>query len=482
MRIITKSGSTIPAEGVQLIFVPGTGVRFIREAGVESMEVGAGTLETMDRRGFMQLIRKTVRNVRDQKITTLVLSLSDLPFPKLKDLPPEERVFLAASNALIGGFEFIHYKTTKKERGKELDQLVLLGVSGEDVEMALTAALHLGAEVNASRVLSNTPGGDMTPTVLAKAAISAAKGTPIKVTVLGKKELQQQKMGAVLGVARGSREEPKFIVMEYWGAGKPQGKQGEKPHARRTADQNNPIVLIGKGVTFDTGGLNLKPSDGILEMHMDMSGGAVVIHTLTLAAKLKLKKDIIGLIPAVENMPSGESYRPGDILHSASGKTIEVLNTDAEGRLILADAITYAKRYQPRLVVDVATLTGAAMVALGQHACAVLTPNKKLEDALREAGDRSGDRVWPLPLWNEYEQYVRGNFADVANIPGVGSSRYGGVIHGGMFLYQFAKDLGDVPWAHIDMAPRMTPAPNEPLAKGATGEPLRLLFELIQVY
>jgi leucyl aminopeptidase len=217
----------------------------------------------------------------------------------------------------------------------------------------------------------------------------------------------------------------------------------------------------------------------MLEMHMDMSGGAVVIHTIVLAAKLELKKHIIALIPAVENMPSGASYRPGDILKSLSGKTIEVLNTDAEGRVILADALTYAERFKPRLVVDVATLTGASLIALGQYASAILTPSEELEMLFRKLGEESGDYVWPLPLWEEYENAIKGNTGDVANIPANGNTRYGGVINGAMFLYQFAKNY---PWVHVDMAPRMTPAKGDCLARGSTGAPMQLLIKLLEEY
>jgi leucyl aminopeptidase len=237
-----------------------------------------------------------------------------------------------------------------------------------------------------------------------------------------------------------------------------------------------PIVLVGKGVTFDTGGLNLKPSEAIYEMHMDMSGGAAVIHTIALAARLKLKRNVVGLVPAVENMPSGSSYRPGDVLRSMSGKTIEILNTDAEGRVILADALHYAKRYKPALVVDVATLTGAAMVALGNKASAIFTKDHELEEQIRSWGEESGDYVWPLPLWEEYEADIKGTFGDWAN---VGKGKLAGAIAGAIFLYQWAKDY---PWVHIDMAPRMTPAEGEHLAKGATGAPVRLLFRILEAF
>ncbi|MEK7162365.1 MAG: M17 family metallopeptidase, partial [Patescibacteria group bacterium] len=263
-----------------------------------------------------------------------------------------------------------------------------------------------------------------------------------------------------LGVSRGSDEPPRFIVMEYL-----KGPKKEKP-----------VVLVGKGVTFDTGGLNLKPEQAIYEMHMDMSGGSAVIHAIRAAARLKLKKNIVGLVPAVENMPSGSSYHPGDVLRTMSGKTIEVLNTDAEGRIILADALTYAKKYEPRLVVDAATLTGAALAALGQRYTGLFTADKKLEERFRRLGEETGDRVWPLPLSAEYEEEIKGTFGDWANI---GKTKYGGATTAAVFLWQWAKGY---PWVHLDIAPRMTTIEGEYLAKGAAGAPVRLLVRLLEEF
>jgi leucyl aminopeptidase len=267
-----------------------------------------------------------------------------------------------------------------------------------------------------------------------------------------------------LGVGRGSDEEPKFIVMEYMAGGA----------------EDQPIVLIGKGVTFDTGGLDLKSDTSMYEMHMDMSGGAAVIHALVLAAKLKLKKNIVALVPAVENMPSGSSYHPGDVLTSMSGKTIEVLNTDAEGRVILADGLHYAKKYRPRLVVDVATLTGAIHVALGNHASGLFTRDQDLEYEFRALGEETGDYLWPMPLWDEYESEIRGTFGDWAN---TGKGRHGGASNAALFLYQFTKDEKGreaYPWVHLDIASRMTGADGDYLAKGAAGAPVRLLAKLLE--
>jgi leucyl aminopeptidase len=323
----------------------------------------------------------------------------------------------------------------------------------------------VGEEVNKCRELANTPGGDMTPAVLAAHAKKEAKGTGATVKVLSQKDMEKLKMGALLGVARGSTEEPKFIIVEYFG-----GKR-----------KDTPVVLVGKGVTFDSGGLNLQPKGGY-EMHMDMSGGAAVLHATLAAARLKLPVNVVALIPAAENMVSGESYRPGDVLWSMCGKSIEVINTDAEGRLLLADALTYAAQYKPKAVVDVATLTGGSLIALGTKASAVLTKDDTFAETLASLGEESGDYLWRLPLWDEYKYMIKGEVADVTNIA-LENARYGHTINGGIFLAEFIEGYPEgTPWAHIDIAPRMTSDKSDLLASGAAGAPVRLLVRLLEQY
>lgn len=433
--------------------------RLVRRGSTDTLEIQGLKKEQENPRQLRLLSRRIIASAKGQKLTRITVPADLFNFRGIT-LPDAAVGELAAINMLMSAFEPIHHKTPSKD-APELQECVVVGAS-DAFQKGAVRGITIGEEVNKCRVLSNTPGGDMTPKKLAEAAQKALKGTSAHVKVLGKRELEKLGAGAILGVARGSDEEPQLIVIEYTNAGK-------KP----------PIALVGKGVTFDTGGLNLKPEQGIYEMHMDMSGGAAVIHAIAAAAKLKVKANIVGIIPAVENMPSGSAYHPGDVLKSLSGKTIEVLNTDAEGRVILADGITCAKRYKPRLLVTVATLTGAVLVALGQQASGILTRDGKMEKLFREAGEESGDYVWPLPLWEEYEEMVKGNFGDVANISTQGNSRYGGVISGGMFLWQFAKDLS-CPFVHVDMASRMTSAPNEYLAKGAAGAPVRLLVRIIE--
>jgi leucyl aminopeptidase len=297
--------------------------------------------------------------------------------------------------------------------------------------------------------------------MLATEAMSVAKRYKIKARVLDVAAMKRIGMGAVLGVAAGSIEKPKFIILEYL-----KGPKNQKP-----------LVLAGKGVTFDSGGVNLKPDQHIYEMHMDMSGGAAVIHGMAAIARLKLHINVVGLIPAVENMPSGSSYRPGDQLKSMSGKTIEVLNTDAEGRIILADALTYGLRYKPEIMIDLATLTGAAHVALGNYCSAIFSNDEKLQNDIIDIGKTSGDYLWPLPLWDEFLSEIKGTFGDLANT-GI-KDRYGGASHGAKFLEQFA---GNTRFVHLDIAPRMTANDSEFLSKGASGVGVRLIAELGKHY
>lgn len=368
-----------------------------------------------------------------------------------------------AINATMADFDFNRYKEKPEVGWPKIKSICLVSDEGKkDIEKGIKEGVFIGEETNLCRNLSNTPGGDMTPAKLAEAAKKAAKGTGLSVRIIEQKEMAKLHMGGILGVAQGSSEKPKLIIMEY-----KKGKKKEKP-----------LALVGKGVTFDTGGLNLKSDQGIYEMHMDMSGGSAVIHGMAAIAKLKIPINAIGIIPAVENMPSGSSYRPGDLLKTMSGKTIEVLNTDAEGRIILADALYYgAKKYQPGLMVDFATLTGAALVALGNYCSALFTNKDKIQDDLIRIGNESGDYVWPLPLWDEYLSDIKGTFGDIANIGNTGRS--GGAIHGAKFLEQF---IDNTSWAHIDIAPRMTTTDKEFLNKGAAGFGVRYIVELAKRY
>ena len=470
MRIKIEKGSAEEWQkkgvmGVALVTEGKDGV--VRETdGRSVLEVVIGERAKMTRRALRVLIRRIVREALAKKYAKIAVDFSLFRFEHLQ-MEDADLAELLAVNARMADYTFRDFVTEPKEGWPSIVEILFTNVSQKIAQTKVTEGVRrgliIGEEVNRSRHIATMPGGVMTPRVLARHARDSVKNLPVKCTILDEAKMERLKMGGVLGVGKGSDEPSRFIIMEYWGAGK--------------SASGGPIVLVGKGVTFDTGGINLKPSGYILGMNLDMSGGAAVIHTLAAAARLKVKKNIVALIPAVENMPSGSSYRPGDILHSMSGKTIEVLDTDAEGRIILADALHYAKKYKPSLVVDVATLTGAAMAALGERATALFTEDENLELKLRHLGEESGDYVWPLPLWEEYDSEIKGTFGDVAN---VGTTRYGGAITAAMFLKRFVDKA--YPWAHLDIAPRMTTLADEFLAKGSAGAPVRLLVKLLEKY
>jgi leucyl aminopeptidase len=461
--VITHT-SSMPEGSTPVRLIPGPLSRFLEKEGSVSLLLGYGEKKTLPMRKVILFLRKIIVSAKQNKLKNIALDWKEIRLIADKNISDKKLSEVAAIAFAMANFEFSVYK---KEPSEGFDLIMDVSVMGAPklARDGFARGEMIALEVNSCRALSNTPGGDMTPKVLANAARAVAQDTSIEVSVLGQKDMEKAGMGAVLGVAKGSIEEPQFIVMEYRGA-----KKSQKP-----------VVLVGKGVTFDTGGLQVKPGDSMYEMHMDMSGGAAVIHAVALAAKLKLKVNVVGLVPAVENSPSGSAVRPGDILRSLSGKTIEILHTDAEGRVIMADAITYAKQFDPKIVVDVATLTGASLIALGLQASAFMTNKESLIPKIEELGEETGDYVWPFPAWEEYEEMTKGTFGDIPNISTAGNSRYGGVIAGGMFLREFAKEL-ECPWVHIDMAPRMTATSSEFLAKGAVGAPVRLLLGIIEEY
>jgi leucyl aminopeptidase len=320
-------------------------------------------------------------------------------------------------------------------------------------ERGLTHGAAVAAAMNVQRDLANLPANVCTPTYLAEEARALAKRHGLSIKVLDEAAIRREKMGCLLAVSQGSHQAPRFIVLEYQG----------------TKKQQAPLVLVGKGVTFDSGGISLKDPPGMDEMKFDMSGAAAVIATLTLAAQLRLPLHVVGLAAAVENMPGGKAVKPGDIATSASGQTVEILNTDAEGRLILADALHYARRFRPAAVIDIATLTGACVIALGHHHAGVMGNDEGLVRELLEAGRRADDRCWQLPLTEEYAEQLKSNFADFANVGG----RDGGAITAATFLAKFTQGLA---WAHLDVAG--TAYQSGP-AKGSTGRPTALLAQFL---
>lgn len=430
------------------------------DGGLE-YRMGAGKRAEATARSFRTLVRSIVQAAKSHQIENIALHLGAMGCPKLEAYGDEWYMRTLAENLSLASYEYRKYKTSEKKE-KQLKEILVCGLGDKKLKAAFEEGLTIAEATNITRDIANATGDDMTPDELAKAAQAVFKDTKATVKVLNEKEIVKQGMGLLHAVGKGADDAPRFIVIEYWGAGK----------------KEKPTILVGKGITYDTGGLNIKPSGSMHDMHLDMSGGASVIGAISAIVEMGLKKNVIGLIPAAENSVSAKSMRAGDIATSLSGKTVEILHTDAEGRLVLADALTYAqKHYEPALMVDIATLTGAALVALGQHASAIMTKDAELAQKLVQLGEETGDLVWPLPLWDEYKSSLKSHRADISNIA-TNFSRWGGCIEGGTFLSHFIEK--DTPWVHIDIAPRMDAIASDKLAKGSTGEPVRLLVQLIK--
>jgi leucyl aminopeptidase len=352
-------------------------------------------------------------------------------------------------------YRFDHLKSKPAAPKVPLSRVTLLAAdrsAANALRRGITEGEAIAAGSRLAKDLGNLPGNICTPTYLAAEARKVARGQrKLRVEVLEQRDMARLGMGALLSVARGSRQPPKLIVMHYRGA------------PARTP----PLVLVGKGLTFDAGGISLKPAADMDQMKYDMCGGAAVIGTLAACVRLDLPLNVVGVVPSSENLPDGNANKPGDVVTSMSGQTIEVLNTDAEGRLILCDALTYSERFKPAAVVDVATLTGACVVALGHHASGLFTADETLADELLAAGAATGDRSWRLPLWEDYQDQLDSNFADMANIGG----KSAGAIIGACFLARYAKAF---PWAHLDIAGTAWRTGSD---KGATGRPVPLLTQ-----
>jgi leucyl aminopeptidase len=355
-------------------------------------------------------------------------------------------------------YKFVQLKSTTAPKSpvSNIASMEFVSTNGASQTLAvrgIKTGEAIAAGINIAKTLGNLPGNFCTPTHLAKEAQRIGKELKFKVEILERKQIQALKMGSFLSVAQGSAEPPKLIVMQYQGAGAKEA----------------PIALVGKGITFDTGGISLKPGAEMDEMKFDMCGAASVIGTFQAIAQMKLKVNVVGVIPACENMPSGTATRPGDVFTSMSGQTIEVLNTDAEGRLVLCDALTFVNRFKPTAIVDIATLTGACIIALGHHHSGLFSNTDALAHELLDAGRQSGDTCWRMPLGEEYADLLKSNFADIANIGG----RAGGSITAACFLEKFVDGQE---WAHLDIAGT---AWKSGAAKGSTGRPVPLLVQFI---
>ena len=412
--------------------------------------VGLGKEREFRDKEFRSAVKAAVKLLNETGSYEAVIYLTE---EKVKRREVAWRVEHAVVAAMDAVYRFEDLKSQPTEVRRPLRKLTLSVPQRSDLvagEAAAARGLAIAHGMDLAKTLGNLPANVCTPAYLGERALDMGKEFPeLKVTVLERNDIEALGMGSFLSVTRGSDEPPRFIVFEYHGSPKKQ----------------KPLVLVGKGITFDTGGISLKPGLDMDQMKFDMCGAAAVFGTMRAIVELKAGLNVIGLVAACENMPSGRATKPGDVVKSMSGQTIEVLNTDAEGRLVLADALTYAERYDPEAVVDVATLTGAMVIALGHVACGVFSNSDTLARALLTAGDDAHDRGWHLPLWDDYQEGLNSNFADFANIAG----RPGGSITAACFLSRFAKKFD---WAHLDIA---GVAWNEGKEKGATGRPVPML-------
>jgi leucyl aminopeptidase len=354
-----------------------------------------------------------------------------------------------------GSWQFTEMKRPPEDPKAPLTGVTVLGAPSGDFAEGVARGTAVGAGHLYTRNIQMLPGNVCTPTYLAAQAIELGARHGFKVTVLDRAAIVKEGMGALMAIAQGSAEEPRFIVLEYDGAA---GK---------------PVVLVGKGVTFDTGGISIKPAANMEDMKFDMSGAAAVLGTFEALGRLKPRVRVVGLIPSAENMPSGTAVKPGDVVRSHLGKSIEVINTDAEGRLLLADALSYARRYDPAVVLDAATLTGAVVIALGHTAIGIMGNDDAVVEEARRAGERAGERGWALPLWDDYRELIKSDIADVRNTGG----RPAGSITAGWFLREFVEGF---PWAHLDIAGTAYTDRDDPaMAKGPTGSGTRLFTEFV---
>lgn len=355
---------------------------------------------------------------------------------------------------LLSLYKFRRYRHDTEDAAG-IEKFILIGRKGKSLLNEVSRLVATVSAVNFARDLINTPANDMTPAVLAKTAKAMAGGR-VSLKVLEKKDAEKERMGAYLSVARGSMEPPKFIVLKYNGG------------------RSAPIALVGKSITFDSGGISSKPGEGMEKMKYDMAGGAVVLAVIRAAAEMRLPVNLIGVLPATENLPSGSASKPGDVVRSVGGKTVEIISTDAEGRLVLADAIGYVKKFKPGGIIDVATLTGACSVALGNEAIAMMGNDSGLMGRLKAAGEEVYERVWQMPLYEEYLEYIKSDVADLKNSGG----KAGSLVTAGYFLKEFA---GDTPWVHLDIAGTAWTEKDKPYTvKGATGVGVRLLLNFLK--
>lgn len=419
--------------------------------------IGLGKKKDLGLDHIRQAMGHAAKRVRQAKAVSFTVAV---PALTPKGASPVEVAQAMVEGAVLGTYQFTVYRSEPPNR--DIASMALLSSSQKAHLRQLQEGARRGTATAEATVfvrdLCNHPSNVMTPSKVADEAKAIAKETGVSVKILEQKEMESLGMGALLGVAKGSHQPPKFIILQYQGA----KKKDERP-----------VVLVGKTITFDTGGISLKPAENMEQMKADMTGGAEVLATMRAAARLKLPLNLISILPAAENMPGGRAMRPGDVVKTLSGKTVEVQNTDAEGRLILSDGLAYATRFQPAALIDIATLTGACVVALGQFAIGMFGTDARLKEAVRKAGLRAGERVWEMPLWDDYFEQLRSEVADMRNIGGRG----GGMITAALFLSKF---VGDCPWVHLDIASTdWSERERAYIPKGPTGIGTRLLIQFL---
>jgi leucyl aminopeptidase len=417
--------------------------------------IGCGDREAYKAAKISQMAGSAIRFLRSKSVKTIgIIPRADGDVAKIAQT--------VVVGATMGLFEPDKYRTKDKEQ-RQIDAVTVVVEGGDEKALNLGAERGriIGESINFTRDLANEPGAYMTPTILADRAKKVAKEFGLSVDILDQKQMEKLGMGSLLGVARGSDEPPKLIILKY------------QP-SRSRSSKDGLLALVGKGITFDSGGISLKPGENMELMKYDMTGAATVIGTMRAIAQLKPSIPVLGVAPCSENLPSGKATKPGDVLKAMTGKTIEVINTDAEGRLVLADAIAYAKKLGATKIIDMATLTGAVSIALGDVNTAILGTDQELIDQFIAAGKEVGERFWQLPLDDEYTKQIKSDIADIKNVGG----KKAGTITAAAFLKEFAEDT---PWAHLDIAGTAWGDPATPYrSKGPTGIAVRTLIEFIE--
>ena len=415
--------------------------------------VGLGKKKELTINKIRGAVAETCRYLRSKGVTSVASTAQGVG---INSITTEDAVQAMTEGALLGLYAFRRHITKKENNFGEIKNFTIVGREKRQMEKAIDKGTILAEAANWARDMVNEPSNFMTPGDMADAARQLAKKYGLKVEVFEREKMKELEMGGLLGVSQGSQQPPKFIILNYTG--------------RDSKDVD--IALVGKGITFDSGGISIKPSENMSDMKDDMAGGASVMATMMAVAQLKPRINVTVIVPATENMPSGTALKPGDIIKAMNGKTIEVLNTDAEGRLILADALSYANKLKAKAIIDVATLTGACQIALGKICTGAFTNNQALVDKVIASGNESGEPAWQLPMFDEYKEFIKGDFADIKN----SGIRYGSAITAAKFLEEF---VDKTPWVHLDLTGPDTDKDNGVLVKGATGVPVRTLVNLV---